>query len=130
MVMLSALEKGTKFPEWYPPWNDGKIRWTANPILVLTLDQNDLRPALEYVVRTAHHLDTLLPLVNRCGSIEEAREEARKVSTVLLGGLRVEDKLVNIDEHRATLGRILREGNLLVTNDILKLERVLRIEEA
>ncbi|UQA57778.1 P-loop NTPase [Polyangium aurulentum] len=128
MVLLSKLERGEPLGKGYPPWNEGDIVWRANPFLILTTDRNDMLPGLEYVGQTRNRIRSLLPLVNRADTgVEAIRESAREMLGPTLGALRIEERLALIDEHRPTLGRIFRMGDLPLDPAMLGLARVLRL---
>jgi hypothetical protein len=113
MVLLSELERGGRLVKGYPPWNQGNLRWTVNPILVLTADRNDLLPGLEYIGQTRDKIHSLLPLVNRTDTAPEVlRDQARHALGSTLATLGLERRLRFIDEHRPTLGQIFRRGDL------------------
>jgi len=128
MVLLSKLERGEPLGKGYPDWNGGGILWAANPFLILTTDRNDMLPGLEYIGQTRDKIRSLLPLVNRAdGGPEAVRESAREMLGPTLGALRLEDRLALIDEHRPTLGRIFRTGDLPLDPAVLGLARALRL---
>jgi hypothetical protein len=128
MVLLSKLERGEPLGKGYPAWNGGDIVWATNPFLVLTTDRNDMLPGLEYIGQTRDKIRSLLPLVNRADAGPEAiRESAREMLGPTLGTLRIEERLEFVDEHRPTLGRIFRTGDLQLDAAVRGLARVLRL---
>lgn len=118
LVLLSYLDKRQPpktIPIGYPAWNANGVSIDVNPFLVGSDDRNDMLPALEYLGQTRSYVPSLRLLINRAAlgkNIEELRASARKMLGPVLGALGIEDRMDKIGEHRETLGRLFKEGEL------------------
>lgn len=129
MVLLSLGEKKKRLPDGYPPWNGPDLTFTANPFLVLSPDRNDLWPGLEYFGQTLAQVPSLQPIVNRMNeSRQDVLQRARESLGPALGALGLERGLTFIDELAPTLGRIFRDGNLVVDSQVQALAAIFRLE--
>lgn len=130
VVFASMIDRGQPFPEGFPEWHNSPSRWRANPFLVTSADGNDLLPALEYVGRNQReNIPSLRPLANRVTEgIDVVRARARNLLGPTFAAVGLEKKLEPVPEVRV-LGRIFKEGDAEVSDEVQALKAVLRIEE-
>jgi hypothetical protein len=123
LVLVSALSREQPLPAGYPGWDQRDIAFETKPYLVMTQDPGDMLPSLEYFARQAlvqRRLPTLVPVVNRTTRAPETvRKDARALLGPALSSLGVDQRLVFVDELRATLGRIFVEP-LAVSDDAVR----------
>jgi CobQ/CobB/MinD/ParA nucleotide binding domain len=129
VVLTSMIDRGKPFAEGLPEWHKGPIRWRANPFLVTSADGNDILPALEYVGRNQReNLPSLRPLANRVTEgIDVVRARARDLLGPTFAAVELEKKLWPVPEVRA-LGRIFKDGDVDLGEDVRALGRMLRLE--
>lgn len=129
LTVLSALMRSRPLPDGFPEWQQGSVRWKANPVLVLTGDMNDLLPAMEYVGEHIASLPTLQPVVNRATEgIEVIRARAKELLGPIISGMRLEQKLVSVAESRG-LARLFKDGDVSVDQAAQDLDALLRSEK-
>jgi hypothetical protein len=133
LVLLAALASDKALPEGYPVWKQADEHLAVRAFLITTADWNDLVPALEYVTTTSVQLPalTLLPLVNKVDirSMSDLKNEVREHIDPVLRPLGLEERLRYVDELRTSLGRIFRQQNLVITDDVKRLENDLLAKE-
>jgi NUBPL iron-transfer P-loop NTPase len=118
LVLVSALSSGALLPDGYPSWGSD-LEWRAYPFLVTTPDLNDVLPALEYVAAQSARIPSLVPILNRSTeSLPDVQRGIRERLGPSLGALGIEEKLKPIESMPQTLGRIFREQNLVLNDEI------------
>jgi hypothetical protein len=132
LAMLSNLAKGTAFPSGFPAWNKGGgVTWEGNPLLITTLDHNDLIMALEYALKHVERLPRLQVTLNRYadGREPELREtihkhfgEALKVESRIPPAARISEL--------GPLREVFRAEAVRLNDDVRKLRAALRLPEA
>jgi hypothetical protein len=132
LAMLSNLANATPFPSGFPKWNQGGgITWKGNPLLITTLDHNDLIMALEYALKHAERLPHLQITLNRYAANREL--ELRETIHEHFGkALQVESRIspaARIDE-LGPLREIFGVGALRMSDDVRKLRAALRLPKA
>ncbi len=115
LTISSMLLLNVPFPDSCPQWYDTPYRWAPHPFLVLTEDEDDLIPGLEYLARfQTSKLPNLRPLINRATlTPSELRAKIRTLFGEALAAAGLEDLIERISLSKA-LGAIFRERSLRV----------------
>ena len=73
LALLSNLHRNEELPSGFPEWHKGDVAWKCNPLLVTTLDHNDILVALEYLIAQRSNLPHLRVVLNRYTHSQEPR---------------------------------------------------------
>lgn len=112
LTVVSHLARGEPLPAGHPQLADADRRWTVHPFLVTSPDRNDLFAAVESLAVLSPALPGLRVLVNRMRSEPIERVRARVVDR--FGATGIEEALEGLHERESSLGRVFRDGRLVV----------------
>lgn len=124
LALVSNLERGDAFPSGFPSWKPGE--WQGNPHLVMTPDRNDLFAAVDYHVKQREHLGRLSLLLNK--STESTPAQVRAALRERFTDAHGDVEFSSVAEMRSTLGAVFTSGDLRVSEDVVELRSILRIE--